>query len=136
MTDEISTLDDRAKDNWCMMMRIAALAGGDWPERALRAARVTSGQPDSDKHSEGVRLLADIKRAFDDMGSDTIPSDPLATRLRAMEDASWGDAAGGKGLSTRGIAKLLKPFGISPRKGKDANYYQRSDFTDAWERYL
>ena len=40
---EIDVLHDRAADNWAPLLSIAALAGGDWPERARNAALALSG---------------------------------------------------------------------------------------------
>ncbi len=130
------TLDDRAKDNWAMLFRIAKAAGGGWPNRALEAARVTSGKFGNEKQAVSIQLLGDIRRAFDDLATDSIRSDALASRLGSIEEAPWGALGGGKPLSPRGIALMLKPFGISPNKRKDANYYIRRDFEDAWLRYL
>jgi hypothetical protein len=136
VTEETAKLDDRARDNWAMLFRIAEAAGGDWPRRAANAARVTSAKDVDEKQSAGVRLLADTRRVFEQTKADALKSDMLAKQLGALEEAPWGSYKGGKALSPRGIALLLKPFGISPNKRKDANYYVRHDFEDAWSRYL
>ena len=43
---------------------------------------------------------------------------------------------GGRPISTRGVAKLLKPFGVMPTRDKEARYYRRDSFTGAFGRYL
>jgi hypothetical protein len=63
----------------------------------------------------------------------------LVHGLHAMSDAPWSDFSYGKPLSTRGLAKLLKPFGIRPKDikfEKTAKGYYSTDFDDAFRRYL
>jgi hypothetical protein len=58
----------------------------------------------------------------------------VQTRRGALGDLK------GKPLNDRGLAKLLKPYGIKPkvvRLGGDvAGGYVREDFRDTWQRYL
>ena len=42
----------------------------------------------------------------------------------------------GKPISTRSVARLLGGFEIAPQKGRQSNQYVRSDFEDAWSRYV
>jgi putative DNA primase/helicase len=46
-------------------LRIADLAGGDWPERARAAALTLSAPSARDNESLSVELLRDIKSIFD-----------------------------------------------------------------------
>src|SRR5262249_47082183 len=50
-------LDDRAADNWEILLRIATLAGGTWPARAKEAALVLSAARAEAEGSRGVELL-------------------------------------------------------------------------------
>jgi Protein of unknown function (DUF3631) len=59
-------LSDRAADVWEPLLAIADLAGGDWPERARRAALELSAGGDSEDDSVGVQLLAHIRDRFPD----------------------------------------------------------------------
>ncbi len=43
---------------------------------------------------------------------------------------------GGRPISTRGIAKLLKPYGIGPAQDRFGSFYRPADFADAFDRYL
>src|SRR5512132_3246908 len=56
-------LNDRAADNWEPLLTIADRAGGQWPERARKAALALSGA--AEDGSIGVTLLGDIKAIFE-----------------------------------------------------------------------
>ena len=56
---------NRAAEVWWALLAIADLAGGDWPDRARKAARVLStGGDDRDGPDVHAQLLADIRAAF------------------------------------------------------------------------
>jgi hypothetical protein len=91
-----------------------------------------------------IRLLVDIRDVFKDY-PDRITSADLCAGLAAIEGSPWSeDERTRKPITPSGVARLLKPFGISPRTinlGPDSakhslKGYHRSDFADAWERYL
>lgn len=74
-------MSDRAQDNWEPLLAIAVCAGGDWLERATKAALTLSRQS-NEKVSTGNELLADIqlifeKRAGEDQYADKISSAEL-----------------------------------------------------------
>jgi hypothetical protein len=60
-------------------------------------------------------------------------------KLYDIDDAPWGDWYGRK-LTARDLARLLRPYGVSPRgvtiKGLTLKGYQRADLYEAWTRYL
>ena len=128
--------DNRLGDNWRLLFAIADLAGGEWPERARQAAKTLSGTIDA--ASIGTRILAAIKTAFD--GADAIGSADLVARLTAEPDAEWAEWKAGKPMTQAQLARVLKPFGIAPMQvrigGQQVRGYQRSQFEDAWSRYL
>ena len=132
-------LDDRAADNWEPLLAIADAAGGDWPVRARRAAKVLSG--DTARHEDeslGVRLLGDVRSVFGN--HDNIASAELVRRLNALEESPWGDLKG-KPLDNRRLPRLLKKYGVGPltvrlRDGRTAKGYKREHFVDPWARYL
>jgi len=132
-------IDDRAADGWEPLFAIADVAGGDWPQRSRMVALALSNVDVRDDDSLGVKLLSDIQAVFDDQGSDRLPTTGLLTALNAMEESPWGDYKG-KPLTPRGLAGLLRPFGITPgnvRAGEDVlKGYYREAFGDAWTRYL
>jgi len=129
-------LNDRAADSWEPLIAIADAVGGSWPARARAAAIALSSEAD-DAVSVGIRLLGDIKEVFADDSS--MPTAELLRRLHDLEEAPWGDWYG-KPLTARALARLLEPYRVVPilkrTDGGRARGYFRSEFTDAWNRYL
>jgi hypothetical protein len=130
-------LHDRAADGWEPLLSIADAAGGEWPARARLAAVALSGE-DAIDLSIGIRLLADIRDAFD--GLDHLGTADLLSQLHDLEDAPWSEWYG-KPLSARGLAKLLEPYGVLPQQrrvagGEIVRGYFRLDLEDVWQRYL
>ena len=134
-------LDDRAADGWEPLLAIADLAGGTWPTRAREAAlalSVVRGKTGTDSH--GVRLLADVRRAFDEAGVDRVSSADLCAALNTLEESPWGAWRDGKGIDPRTLARRLREYDIVPgtvrlADGTQAKGYQREKLTDAWDRY-
>ena len=119
-------------------MGIAELAGGEWPDKS-RAAAKTLSEGDDSEDGAAVMLLADIKEIFGD--NDRIRSEFLVASLINKEDRPWPEWRRGKPITTRQVAKLLKPFHIIPgtirlEAGDTAKGYYRSKFEDAFTRYL
>ena len=129
-------LADRAEDIWEPLFAIAEVAGDDWSERARDAAvKLLDQEPEDGSVTE--RLLADIRTAFGD--DDRVASADLCERLAKIEEAPWGDWYG-KPIEQRSLAKLLKHHRIKPHQlkidGKNVRGYERSQFEDAFDRYL
>jgi hypothetical protein len=131
-------LNDRAADSWEPLLAIADAAGAEWLTRARLAAMALSGGEDVEL-STGMRLLADIRDAFDHHGLDHLSTIELLEWLHELEEAPWGEWYG-KPLSARGLARLLDPYRVRPVKrrlaGQQRRGYFRSEFSDAWERYV
>jgi len=131
-------LNDRAADSWEPLLAIADAAGGEWPMRARLAAIALSGDEDLEL-STGMRLLADIRDAFDELEMDHLSTTELLGWLHDLDEAPWGDWYG-KPLTARGLARLLDPYRVRPVKrrlaGQQQRGYFRSEFTDAWLRYI
>lgn len=140
---------DRPADVWEPLLIVADIAGGEWPERARRAAQILISAQAAEPTSLGVQLLSDSRRVFypeaDDERAppssplDHITSEELVRSLGDMNEAPWGDLLG-KQLTVRGLAQRLKPYDVRPRKYRDGAVtcrgYLRSDFEEAWRRYL
>jgi putative DNA primase/helicase len=146
-----TAFDNRRADNWRVMLAIADLAGGDWGDKARDAASKLEGA--SDTSTLGVRLLTDIKRIFEEDRCDCILSAVLVERLKEDPEqpwATWGQH--GKGLTQNGLATLLGGGGgrgrgrrggfgihsetVHPPGGPHGRGYKRTQFEDAWGRYL
>lgn len=131
------TLNDRAQDNARCICAIADAVGGHWPA-TIRAALVGMHQEvEADEpQSAGVLLLRDIAEVFEASRFERMGSTDLLNALCALEESPWNEWRGGRPISTRGIAKLLKPYGVEPRRDMNQRFYRRADFGDAFNRYL
>jgi hypothetical protein len=129
-------LGDRAADIWEPLLAIASLAGGEWPKRAASAALKLSVPAADDSGSDGVRLLADVRNAFGQLGRDRVSSADLVRVLNEMEDAPWRE----EGTDPQVLARMLRPFDVKPRLVRvgEAVFrgYVKSDFMDSFDRYL
>jgi hypothetical protein len=126
---------------WEPLLAIAEVAGGEWPERARRAAIGLSAGRDDDDEALGIELLRDIRDQFSQPGhSGKVWSMNLVTHLKARPDGDYGERNFGRGINQKDIARLLKPFGIAPktvRMGGDTKKgYERDQFKEAFERFL
>jgi len=127
---------NREADNWLPLLAIADAAGGQWPERARKAA-----QASHNVHTEGASrlelLLGDIREVF---GSKTeMPSADLVEDLVALDGHPWKETGRArKPLTQNGLARMLKPLGIAPGLIglKRLSGYKQAQFKEAFERYL
>jgi hypothetical protein len=133
-------LEDRAADTWEPLVAIADLAGGDWPARARDAAAIMTAaeaQQEEDT-SASVRLLADLREVFG--AAEALYTTTILEALHKLEDAPWPDWYGHP-LSTRDLAKLLRPYDIRSKSvrehgtGPSLKGYAHADLHDAWQRY-
>ena len=133
-------MNDRAQDAAEILLAIADAAGGEWPTRARKSLiELYTGEAAEDQ-SFHVRLLTDIRSAFDGAEVDKLSSADLVATLVQMESSPWGEWYRGKPLTAISLARLLKPFRIAPRTIRigegTPKGYDREVFTDSWERYL
>ena len=138
--DTLEALDDRAEDGWEPLFAIADMAGGDWPRRARRAALALSAGREQDDDSLGVRLLSDIRAAFQQAQTERFQTTELLVLLNKLDESSWGGWHEGGGITSRDLARLLRPYGVKPHTiriaGQVAKGYEVNDFNDAFPRYL
>ena len=135
--DEI--VSDRAQDNWRPLLAIADAVDGPWLKRARRAA-VSLSSTESAVESYGVLLLQDIREVFEREQTDRLSSFEIIRALTDLEERPWTEYHDGKPLTPPRLAKMLRPFEITPytirTEGKTAKGYHREKFKDAWGRYL
>jgi hypothetical protein len=122
-------------------LAIADLVGGDWPARARRAAVALSGTVEEDEESRGVQLLMDLRTIFTAAGMpEAIFTSELLEKLNERDESPWGTWHNGHGLRPHDLARLLRPFAISPhqvRIGEQSKKGYRSEqLGDPWARYL
>ena len=141
-------LNDRARDAWEALFAIADIAGGDWPERARRACQAVQANTE-DETGAREQLLADLWQVFRDAGDPpAMPTgkhgescgNAIIPALCAMEHRPWSEW-GGKPLTPRGLATLLKPFEIRPgtirlADGSTPKGYKREALESLWRQYL
>jgi len=140
-------LNDRARDNWLPLMAIAEAAGGDWPALATEAAKKLSGTDDDE--TPAIQLLEDLQRLFEEAAAEAGELEPVAlasadivTKLTEMEARPWPEWYHGKPITARGVARLLKPFKVFPRKvrpvggGGQVQGYREEQFKFVFARYL
>ena len=125
-------LNDRAQDNYRMVVAIADTAGGDWPQRAREAiGRLAGGRSEA---SPAEVLLGDIRDIFDTPRASKLFSSTLVDDLTQLEHRPWGS------LNQHALAQMLRPFGIAPRVirigQKTSRGYERAWFADAFVRYV
>jgi hypothetical protein len=130
-------LNDRAADSWEPLLVIADTVGHGWPERARAASLSLSCEVV--EGSSGIRLLGDIREAFDQRAVDHLGTAELLDYLHQLDEAPWGDWYG-KPLSARALARLLDPYRVRPVQkrlaGEKLRGYFRCEFSDTWMRYL
>ena len=135
-------LHDRARDAWEILLAIGHVAGGQWA--ASGRAWAACVYVDADAENEGgpeEQLLADLRAVFHSEG------DPpaLATRsildaLHQMDSRPWSRYEKGKRLSPHGLAKLLKPFQVTPNTVRLADGgirkgYKHDALDPLWKAY-
>lgn len=137
MPDE---LQNRRHDNWRLMIRISDLCSGveDFGDKARAAAIKIEGKADS--RTASARALAACKTVFESVKDDAIGSEELIEKITADPNSEWAEWKAGKPITQMQLARLLKPYGISPepvRIGtRQVRGYLRAHFIEAWERYL
>ena len=140
-------LHDRARDAWEAPFAIADCAGGEWAAeggRAWRAAEAISANTE-DETGQREMLLADIHKVFRETGDpESLPTEFILEKLKAMDDRPWPEYRRGNPLTPRGLASLLGPFGIAPgtiradgiaTAGGTAKGYKRNAFVQVWKNY-
>jgi hypothetical protein len=132
-------IEDRNADVWEALLACADAAGGEWPERARRSAVALVAESKGDTGSLGIRLLADIRKAFADDAVERMATDVLLGHLVNLDEAPWGDLRG-KPLDARGLSRRLAKYNVAPKNqridGRILKGYEAADLTDPWSRYL
>jgi putative DNA primase/helicase len=132
-------LSDLGCDNWRPLLAIADAIGGDWPGRAREAALLLNHSAATEE-DEGTLLLTDLKELFETRGESFLLSDEIVKDLCGLEERPWATYTHGNRLTTSGLARLLKPFGITPSQKRQTTQvlrgYFRADFDETFRRYL
>jgi Protein of unknown function (DUF3631) len=132
-------LDDRAQDVWEPLLALGDLAGGDWPQRARRAAMALSAAQEREDDSMTSRLLGDLHHVFETSGIEHFRTADLIDELGKIEESPWGDWHG-KPITAHALSRLLRPHRIKTMPvwidGRTVRGYKLDQFTDAFHRVL
>jgi len=132
--------DDRRRDNWTPLHRIAAALGGAWPDRIAAAYAAQAQAQDDDAEPAGVMMLRDLTEIFAARGADRIATSEIVGDLLVLEDRPWMEWRHGKPITAQSVAKLMKPYGIKATvkklSGAAARVYLRADVEAAAARYV
>lgn len=135
-------ITDRDADVWEPLLAVADAAGGFWPKLARDAALVIVRDAHDRPASLGLRLLADVRRVFDRVGETRIRSTELLHELLGLDEAPWSDLGGKGAIESRYLGRTFDAYGIPAARpirfgglGVQKGW-ARSDFADAWTRYL
>ena len=135
------SITDRDADVWEALIAVADAAGGEWPSMARESAVAIVAESKDRPASLGIRLLADVRRVFE-----TFPrlrATELLGRLIALDDAPWADLGGKGPVDARFLGRTFDSYGIQGAHALRfdstigvAKGWNRSEFADAWARYL
>jgi putative DNA primase/helicase len=154
MPDE---LNDRAQDNWRAMIAIADAISKDLGDRARAAALAIDAEAFFADDDASLLALADADAIFKSkqveaakVGKvvEALKSEALVQELVELTDRPWkswrkGSGNGREPMTKHSLARLLKPYGIRPRKirfsddEKDVHRgYEAKAIRDARERFV
>jgi Protein of unknown function (DUF3631) len=130
-------IQDRDADVWEPLVAIADAVGGEWKERARKAAVALVAESKEVELSLGIRLLADLRTIFG--AAEAMSTKSILDLLNKLEESPWSDLRG-KPLDDRGLAHRLRQYSIKSKNisigSQRPKGYDRADFYDAWQRYL
>ena len=135
-------IEDRDADVWEALLAVADLAGGHWPDTARVAAVAAVADSMRNTESLGVSPAPRPPHRLPQSSTDRLSSASALTNLRGIEESPWDSInRDGSALNPRGLAQRLSRYGIKSGniKGDDGKVlkgYFRSQFMDAWIRYL
>jgi putative DNA primase/helicase len=134
-------LDDRDADNWRLMLCIAELAGGKWPERAREAAELLTRR--GKQPSDGVKVLDATWHVFAATGKTVMATREILAELCANPDSIWATYNKGRPITPQQYAHLLDQYDINPdtvhpdgRSDRSPKGYRLEWFTEAFASYL
>jgi hypothetical protein len=132
-------LNDRAADLWEPLLAIADLAGGDWVDRARRAALALSAC--EQQNSLNVAFLLELFAGVVVCGKDErVFSREIADWLNSRLGQPWAEGRKGKPVDELWLAQRLRPYGIrskTMRIGEErAKGYEKEPIFELCQRYV
>ena len=111
--------NDRRRDNFTPLWRIAEALGEPWPGRIAAAYAVQSLGEDDDDEPAQVLILRDVLSIFDQKDAVRLAPTDIIGELSLMEDRPWADWKNGRPITVHGLARLLKAFKVKTTVQKD-----------------
>ncbi|HTU56216.1 MAG TPA: DUF3631 domain-containing protein [Acetobacteraceae bacterium] len=151
---DMGILFNRPADRWRALYAVAEVAGEPWPRLAREAMQALAAASDDEAESLGEKLLGDAKRIFEGWPTDPeeliggpideLPTAAIVEKLLAMQDRPWAEMGRARRpMTTTRFTQMVSRFRITrhrltdPMTGKGGAWgYRRTDFDEAWSRYL
>ena len=115
-------IGNRIRDNWLPLLKIAALAGGDWIEKANAAIQELEINHKAESSEIGIsELLWDLREILINFSGPEIPSSELLKQLLYNSESNWNTAHQGRAINSKWLVKRLRPYSIVPRSRNKAN---------------
>lgn len=131
--------NDRRRDNFTPLWRIAQALGAPWPDRLASAYLAQAATEDDSDEPAGVMLLSDLASIFAQRRAARLQSADLVVDLVNMEDRPWAEWRHGRPLTPQTIAKLLRPFCVKQRPTRVGTQvfkaYDAEDIKATFTRY-
>jgi hypothetical protein len=140
MSEPQNPLEDRAADNWDLLLRIAEYAGDEWAARGRKACiALDKAAAETRVASRTEKLLSDLRSIFAGLrivGESKIFSEDLVTALQKADPEAW------EAMEPRLLARMLHPYGVKPKVMRipeqegTRHGYESVMFNDTFGRYL
>jgi hypothetical protein len=136
-TGDLAWLSDRDADLWMPLFAICSIAAPSRVAELKECATTLAGAKAGDDLDDSLplHLLSDIRAVWPHSGSN-VSTATLLELLRNLEESPWMEYE----ISSRKLAKWLRPFGPSPRQVRIGNVtvkgYQLAELEEAFARYL
>jgi putative DNA primase/helicase len=119
-------LDDRAMDNWRSLVAIADAMSADLGQKTRDAAkRIEEETIGGGEEDASITALADVAAIVKNKIQNQSPAAPrlkaiasseFVTLLVAMAERPWSEWRRGQPLTQNSLARLLKPYGLKPKR--------------------
>jgi putative DNA primase/helicase len=108
-------LNDRAQDNWRLLIAIADLMSKELGNNARTAAIKIAEEAIQSDEDYSIMVLADVAEIFRIKNTDRLKTTDIIDALKNLKDRPWAEYWKGQPITHRGLAGLLKPYGIKPK---------------------
>ena len=128
---------NRMRDNWLPLLQIAQLADVSWIEKCNDAIEELEIKRKAEAAALTVNdLLVDLREVLRTFSGPEIGSSALLELLQGLPEGDWHIANNGRTITSKWLAKQLRPYSITPYRRRTGNVYMLADFEDAFNRYL